>query len=88
MSYSFNWSVLWTGQAGGWLIQGILTTLHIFVLGLLIALALGIVAGALRTMPLAPLRWVASAYVEFFRNVPLLVWMFFGTSACRRCCPK
>lgn len=77
MSYNFNWSVLWTGQSGSWLIQGVLTTLHIFVLGLLIALALGIIAGALRTMPIAPLRWLASGYVEFFRNVPLLVWMFF-----------
>jgi polar amino acid transport system permease protein len=28
-------------------------------------------------MPLAPLRWLALGYVEFFRNVPLLVWMFF-----------
>ncbi len=28
-------------------------------------------------MPFAPLRWLASGYVEFFRNVPLLVWMFF-----------
>jgi len=77
MSYNFNWSVLWTGQSGGWLLQGVLTTLQIFVLGLLIAIVLGVVAGALRTVPIAPLRWLASSYVEFFRNVPLLVWMFF-----------
>jgi len=77
MNYHFNWSVLWTGQTGGWLLQGVVTTLQIFALGLLIAIALGIVAGALRTVPLAPLRWLAGGYVEFFRNVPLLVWMFF-----------
>ncbi len=77
MNYQFNWSVLWTGQSGGWLYQGVLTTLHLFALGLLIAIILGITAGALRTLPIAPLRWLASAYVEFFRNVPLLVWMFF-----------
>jgi glutamate/aspartate transport system permease protein len=34
------------------------------------------VAGALRTGPVRPLRALATAYVEFFRNVPLLVWMF------------
>ena len=28
-------------------------------------------------MSITPLRWLASVYVEFFRNVPLLVWMFF-----------
>ena len=40
-------------------------------------MALGILAGALRTVRFTPLRWAATAYVEFFRNVPLLVWMFF-----------
>ena len=78
MKYQFNWSILWTGQSGSWLLQGVITTLQIFALGLIIAVVLGAVAGALRTMPIAPLRWLASGYVEFFRNVPLLVWMFFG----------
>jgi polar amino acid transport system permease protein len=77
MSYRFDWSVLWSGQSGGWLLQGIFTTLQIFVLGLTLALILGVLAGALRTAPAAPLRWAAAGYVEFFRNVPLLVWMFF-----------
>jgi len=38
---------------------------------------LGILSGALRTVPFALVRWGATFYVEFFRNVPLLVWMFF-----------
>lgn len=78
MNYHFDWSVLWSGQSGGWLLEGVLTTLQIFVLGVIIAIILGAIAGALRTLPIAPLRWLASGYVEFFRNVPLLVWMFFG----------
>jgi His/Glu/Gln/Arg/opine family amino acid ABC transporter permease subunit len=77
MKYTFDWSVLWSGQAGLWLLQGLLTTLAISAVAWLIALALGIVAGALRTARFAPLRIIATAYVEFFRNVPLLVWMFF-----------
>ena len=77
MSYNFNWSVLWSGQSGGWLLQGLATTLQIFFLGLALAVVLGILSGAVRTVPLAPLRWIAGGYVEFFRNVPLLVWMFF-----------
>lgn len=77
MSYSFHWSVLWGGQTGNWLLSGLLTTLEISSLGWLVALMLGIVAGALRTASFPLLRWMASAYVEFFRNVPLLVWMFF-----------
>src|SRR5919106_3216614 len=77
MKYNFDWSVLWTGQSGGWLVQGLLTTIEISLLAWVLALALGIVSGALRTSPFALLRWTATIYVEFFRNVPLLVWMFF-----------
>jgi polar amino acid transport system permease protein len=75
-AYRFDWSVLWSGQSGGWLLDGIVTTLQIFAFGLALAVILGILSGALRTVPLAPLQWLAAGYVEFFRNVPLLVWMF------------
>ena len=77
MNYTFKWSVLWSGQSGSWLLQGLLTTLELSALAWILAATLGILAGALRTVPVAPLRWVATGYGEFFRNVPLLVWMFF-----------
>ena len=60
-----------------WLLQGLITTLELSALAWLLAVALGILSGALRTVPFRPLRWAATFYVEFFRNVPLLVWMFF-----------
>ena len=77
MNYTFKWSVLWSGQSGQWLLQGLITTLELSALAWVIAVVLGIVSGALRTVPFGPLRWGATFYVEFFRNVPLLVWMFF-----------
>ena len=77
LNYEFKWSVLWTAPHGGWLLSGLATTLRLAVIGWVLAGALGILAGALRTVPLAPVRLLATAYVEFFRNVPLLVWMFF-----------
>ena len=76
MQYDFHWSVLWTGGHGEWLLQGIWTTLRLSALSWIIACALGILSGAPRTVPFRPLRLAASAYVEFFRNVPLLVWLF------------
>jgi His/Glu/Gln/Arg/opine family amino acid ABC transporter permease subunit len=76
MNYRFDWSVLWTGQSGEWLLEGLLMTLRLSAAAWLLAAALGMVAGALRTGPVRPLRALATAYVEFFRNVPLLVWMF------------
>jgi His/Glu/Gln/Arg/opine family amino acid ABC transporter permease subunit len=69
--------VLWSGQSGHWLLQGLVTTLELSALAWILAVALGILSGALRTVPFRPLRWAATFYVEFFRNVPLLVWMFF-----------
>jgi polar amino acid transport system permease protein len=77
MNYHFDWTVLWSGQSGTWLLQGLIITLQISGLAWLLATALGIFSGALRTIPVRPLRWLAAFYVEFFRNVPLLVWMFF-----------
>jgi polar amino acid transport system permease protein len=77
MPYTFDWSVLWSGETGSWLLFGLVRTLQISVLSWLLAVALGILGGALRTTPLAPVRCLATFYVEFFRNVPLLVWMFF-----------
>jgi His/Glu/Gln/Arg/opine family amino acid ABC transporter permease subunit len=69
--------VLWSGQSGHWLLQGLITTLELSALAWLLAVFLGILAGALRTVKFVPLRAAATFYVEFFRNVPLLVWMFF-----------
>ena len=77
MHYDFQWSVLWTGENGRWLVQGVWTTLRISALGWILTCGLGILSGALRTVPFRPLRVVATFYVEFFRNVPLLVWLFF-----------
>jgi His/Glu/Gln/Arg/opine family amino acid ABC transporter permease subunit len=77
MQYDFQWSVLWTGGRGEWLVQGIWTTIQLSALSWIFTALLGILAGALRTVPFAPLRALAVSYVEFFRNVPLLVWLFF-----------
>jgi len=77
VNYTFKWSVLWTGESGQWLLSGLITTLELSALAWLLAVALGTVSGALRTVKFRPLRALATFYVEFFRNVPLLVWMFF-----------
>jgi putative glutamine transport system permease protein len=42
-----------------------------------LALALGVVVATLRVAPSAALRRIGTAYVEFLRNIPLLVQLFF-----------
>lgn len=56
---------------------GLWLTIQIALLGLIGAVLLGIVIALLRISPLAPLRWIGVSYVEFFRNTPLLVQLFF-----------
>jgi glutamate/aspartate transport system permease protein len=75
--YEFRWSVLWEPPHFTWLLDGLLTTLRLAAFSWVFAVFLGILFGAMRTVPFRPLRTLAAAYVEFFRNVPLLVWLFF-----------
>lgn len=54
------------------LLNGVLTTIALTVLGFLGALVLGTVIAVFRVSPVTPLRVLGTVYVEFFRNVPLL----------------
>ncbi len=70
-----DWSVL--AENAGALGQGLLVTLEVSVLALILALALGVLVATLRVAPSAALRRMGTAYVEFLRNIPLLVQLFF-----------
>ena len=56
---------------------GLFLTIQVAFWGLIGSLLLGIVIALMRTAPVAPVRWIGVAYVEFFRNTPLLVQLFF-----------
>lgn len=56
-----------------------LTTLALAVLSGVCALVLGTVLAGMRVSPVAPLRGLATFYVETFRNTPLTVVFFFLT---------
>jgi polar amino acid transport system permease protein len=59
------------------LLRGLLVTLQLSALGFILSLALGIVVGLCRLSGNRTVRTVAVGYVEFFRNVPLIVQIFF-----------
>lgn len=56
---------------------GILNTLRVAAIGIVLATALGVVAGVARLSPNWLLRQLAASYVEIVRNTPLLVQLFF-----------
>ncbi len=82
MSYNWNWRIFWEPSPEGagtyWdmLLQGLLTTLEVSALAWMVALALGCLMGVLRTLPSRLAQGVGAAWVELFRNVPLLVQLF------------
>lgn len=59
-----------------WVVSGIKWTMLVSILAWIIAFTVGSVLGVLRTTKVAWLNGPATAYVELFRNVPLLVQMF------------
>jgi glutamate/aspartate transport system permease protein len=74
--YNWDWSVLITDPYLGWIISGFSWTLSVAAVAWVIAFSLGSVIGILRTLENPFLRGIGTAYVEFFRNIPLLVQMF------------
>jgi polar amino acid transport system permease protein len=60
-----------------YLIQTVHWTILISVLSYLIALTFGLVFGIARLSQNKPVRWIAGAYVNVLRGVPLLVLIFF-----------
>ncbi|BCW89350.1 hypothetical protein sos41_25100 [Alphaproteobacteria bacterium SO-S41] len=59
------------------LIVGLLNTLLVAALGIVLATVLGFVVGIARLSPNWIVSRLATAYVEFVRNVPLLLWILF-----------
>lgn len=71
-------------QAFPTLLQGALVTLQLTILSVVFGLIGGSLIGIVRLSHIAPVRWVARAYVDFFRGTPLLLQIFmiyFGLPA-------
>jgi glutamate/aspartate transport system permease protein len=82
MNYNWNWGILLAPEPGGtgtylyYLVVGLGWTLATALAAWVIALLVGAVVGTLRTTPYAWIVRLGNAYVEIFRNVPLIVQMF------------
>jgi len=81
--YDFDWTVLYrTNETYGEilglnLLTGLKLTVLITAISAVVALVLGTIIGLGRLSTFKPVYWVCTAYVEFFRNTPLLVQLFF-----------
>ncbi len=66
----------WSGYLA-LILQGALVTVQLTVSGCALALLAAFVAGLGRIAPVAPLRWLATAYIEFFRGTSIFVQLFW-----------
>ena len=73
---TFDWSVIWQHREE--LIAATGTTILLTVATMAIAVPCGIVIAVLRLYAWAPVRVVATAYVELFRNLPLILVVFWA----------
>lgn len=82
MNYHWDWGVFLEQVKGGdetyldWLLTGFGWTVSVSLSAWIGALLIGIVAGVLRTVSHRGLSLIATAWVELFRNIPLLVQLF------------
>lgn len=82
MNYNWNWGVFFQETPEGgtlyWemLVSGLGWTLTVSVVAWLIAMIVGAVIGTLRTLDRKAPALFGHAWVELFRNIPLLVQMF------------
>ena len=82
MQYTWNWGIYWDVSTNGvdtyafLLLKGLGWTLTVALGAWIIASVLGSLVGVMRTLPSKPAQFIGACYVEFFRNIPLLVQLF------------
>ncbi len=75
MGYEFDWSVLLTYKQ--LLIDGFIMTLKLSIIGIFFAFLIGSIVGLARVNKNFFVSLFTSYYIELFRNIPLIVQMFF-----------
>lgn len=82
MNYNWNWGVYWEASPEGngtyfdMLLSGLGTTMATAALAFLLALSFGSAVGVMRTLPGRVAPFLATCWIELFRNIPLLVQLF------------
>jgi len=79
---NYDWSVLWTHRDE--FISGVGVTIMLAVVTMVVAVPLGILLMAMRRSPYRILSIPATIFVELFRNVPLIMLVFWAYYAIPR----
>ena len=72
-----DWSILWRPPYGEQIYDALGMTVEIAFAAWVLGVLMGVLIGLARGAPLAQVRFLATAHVEIFRNIPPLVQLFF-----------
>jgi len=75
--YKFDWAIVTSGQYFEWLVSGVKVTLELSAVSIALSFVIGLLIAVMRMSNMKPILWFSHAYLEFFRNTPLLVQIFF-----------
>ena len=81
MEFDFKWNVLIRYQ--DFLIDGVLITIQMALIGMAIALTLGLIIALMGKSGIKILEIFSDIYIQIFRAIPLfvyLIWMFYGAA--------
>jgi len=82
VNYHWNWHIFFEPDPTGagtyldMLLSGLWVTIKVSLFAWIVALVTGSIVGVLRTLPSKAAQWFSFCYIEFFRNMPLLVQLF------------
>lgn len=76
-NYQFDWAIVTSGKYFWWLVDGLKITLELSAVSIVLSFLLGLLIAVMRMSNFKPVLWFSHAYLEFFRNTPLLVQLFF-----------
>lgn len=72
----FDWSVI--TQNTDLILKGLLITLYYTVVTTVLGLVIGLIIALAQLTRITAAHWAGRLFVEFFRNVPLLVWLLWS----------
>lgn len=75
--YKFDWSILISGEYASWLYEGLIVTLKLSAVSIAASFIIGMLVAVARMSRHKTFSWLAMVYLEFIRNTPLLVQIFF-----------
>ncbi len=81
MDFDFKWHVLMRYQS--FLIDGVLITVQMALLGMAIALTLGLIIALMAKSGIKILEIFSDIYIQVFRAIPIfvfLIWLFYGAA--------